>query len=57
MGLTEQGIFPEIDYDRITRAQGMDVTFVVKNVKSKEESRELLRLFGMPFSRQSNEKD
>lgn len=55
LGLTEQGIFPEIDYDRITRAQGMDVTFVIKNVKSQEQARELLKLFGMPFSRQSNE--
>lgn len=50
LGLAEQGIFPEIDYDRITRPQGMDITFVVKNVKSKEQARELLKLFGMPFS-------
>ncbi len=49
MGLTEQGIFPEIDYDRITRPQGMDITFVIKNARSEEESRELLRQFGMPF--------
>ncbi|MDI6758062.1 MAG: 50S ribosomal protein L5 [Candidatus Omnitrophota bacterium] len=49
MGLTEQGIFPEIDYDRITRPQGMDVTFVIKNARTKEESMELLRQFGMPF--------
>jgi large subunit ribosomal protein L5 len=50
LGLSEQVIFPEIDYDKITRSQGMDITFVIKNVKSKEEARELLRLFGMPFS-------
>lgn len=49
VGLTEQGIFPEVDYDRISHVQGMDITFVIKNSKSKEQSRELLRLFGMPF--------
>ena len=49
MGLTEQGIFPEIDYDRITRAQGMDITFVIKNAKTIDQARELLRAFGMPF--------
>ncbi len=52
IGLTEQGIFPEIDYDRMTRPQGMDITFVIKNAKSKEESIELLRQFGMPFALQ-----
>ncbi|RJO64230.1 MAG: 50S ribosomal protein L5 [Candidatus Omnitrophota bacterium] len=49
LGLTEQNIFPEIDYDKISRTQGMDITFVIKNSKSKEQSKELLRLFGMPF--------
>lgn len=49
LGLKEQVIFPEIEYDRISRAQGMDITFVIKNVKSKEQAKELLRLFGMPF--------
>jgi large subunit ribosomal protein L5 len=49
LGLTEQNIFPEIEYDKITRPQGMDVTFVIKNSKSHEQSKELLRLFGMPF--------
>lgn len=49
LGITEQSIFPEIDYDKISRSQGMDITFVIKNAKSKEEARELLRLFGMPF--------
>lgn len=48
LGLQEQGIFPEIEFDKITRAQGMDITFVVKN-SSKEESKELLKLFGIPF--------
>jgi large subunit ribosomal protein L5 len=50
LGLSEQGIFPEIDYDRITRPQGMDITFVIKNARSKEIAKELLKLFGMPFS-------
>ncbi len=49
LGISEQGIFPEIDYDRIARPQGMDITLVIKNVRVKEEARELLRLFGMPF--------
>lgn len=49
LGITDQTIFPEIEYDRITRAQGMDITFVVKNVKNKEQAQALLKLFGMPF--------
>jgi len=49
LGIAEQGIFPEIDYDRIARPQGMDITLVIKNAKSKEQARELLKLFGMPF--------
>lgn len=49
LGITEQGIFPEIDYDKISRVQGMDITLVIKNAKSKEQAKELLRLFGMPF--------
>lgn len=49
MGITEQSIFPEIEYDRVSRVQGMDITFVIKNAKSKEQARELLKLFGMPF--------
>ncbi len=49
LGLSEQTVFPEIEYDRITRVQGMDIVFVIKKSKSKEQSRELLRLFGMPF--------
>jgi large subunit ribosomal protein L5 len=51
LGLNEQSIFPEIDYDKISRSQGMDITFVLKNVKSIDQARELLKLFGMPFSR------
>ncbi len=48
MGLTEQAIFPEIDPDKITFTQGMDVTFVT-STRSDDEARELLRGFGMPF--------
>ena len=49
LGITEQSIFPDIDYDKVSRMQGMDITLVIKNVKSKEQARELLKLFGMPF--------
>jgi len=48
MGLTEHLVFPEIDPDMVTFTQGMDVTFVT-STNSDDESRELLRLFGMPF--------
>src|SRR5215467_12165373 len=48
MGLTEQMVFPEIDPDKVTFTQGMDVTFVT-STNSDDEARELLRLFGMPF--------
>jgi large subunit ribosomal protein L5 len=49
LGLREQAIFPEINMDNVTRVRGMNVTFVIANSISKEESRELLRRFGMPF--------
>jgi large subunit ribosomal protein L5 len=48
MGLTEQMVFPEIDPDKVTFSQGMDITFVT-NTRSDEEARELLRSFGLPF--------
>lgn len=48
-GLQEQNIFPEIESDRVVRAQGMDVTFVIRNSASRDESYELLTLFGFPF--------
>jgi large subunit ribosomal protein L5 len=48
LGLTEQGVFPEIDPDKVSFVQGMDITFVT-NIRSDDESRELLRQFGMPF--------
>ncbi|HSA31413.1 MAG TPA: 50S ribosomal protein L5 [Candidatus Omnitrophota bacterium] len=48
MGISEQAIFPEIDSGRITRVQGMDITFVFNN-KPQEQTMELLSLLGMPF--------
>jgi len=48
MGLSEQMVFPEIDPDKVTFTQGMDVTFVT-STRSDDEARELLRQFGMPF--------
>ena len=48
-GLQEQTIFPEIETDRVTRAQGMDIVIVISGSKSREESFELLKLIGMPF--------
>ena len=48
MGLNEQLIFPEIEYDKVSRVQGMDVTFCT-TARTKEEARELLKLLGMPF--------
>jgi large subunit ribosomal protein L5 len=48
MGLSEQSVFPEIDPDKVTFVQGMDITFVT-STNSDDEARELLRAFGMPF--------
>jgi len=49
LGLKEQLIFPEIDYDKVDKIRGMDVT-IVTSAKTDEEARELLRGLGMPFS-------
>ncbi len=48
MGVKEQLIFPEIQYDKIDKIRGMDICFVT-TAKTDEEARELFRLFGMPF--------
>ena len=48
LGLTEQLIFPEIDYDRVSDIRGLNVT-VVTTAPTDEEGHELLRLLGMPF--------
>ena len=50
MGLKEQLIFPEIDYDKIDKVRGMDICFVT-TAKTDEEARELLSLMGAPFSK------
>jgi large subunit ribosomal protein L5 len=50
LGVKEQLIFPEIEYDKIDKVRGMDITFVT-TAKTDEEARELLALMGMPFSK------
>lgn len=50
LGLREQTIFPEVKVDDVNRSRGMNITFVIKNSRSADESRELLRKFGMPFA-------
>ena len=50
LGVKEQLIFPEIEYDKVEKVRGMDV-IVVTTAKTDEEPRELLRLFGMPFAK------
>ena len=50
MGIKEQLIFPEIEYDKIDKVRGMDIIFTT-TAHTDEEARELLRLFNMPFAR------
>ena len=50
LGIKEQIIFPEIEYDKVDKVRGMDVIFVT-TAKTDEEARELLRLFGMPYAK------
>ena len=50
LGIKEQLIFPEIEYDQIDKVRGMDIIFTT-TAKTDEEARELLRLFNMPFAR------
>lgn len=49
MGIKEQLIFPEIEYDKVDKIRGMDI-IIVTTANTDEEARELLRLMGMPFS-------
>ncbi|MFY9567732.1 MAG: 50S ribosomal protein L5, partial [Acetivibrionales bacterium] len=49
LGIRDQLIFPEIDYDKVDKARGMDIVFVT-TAKTDEEARELLKLLGMPFT-------
>ena len=48
MGIKEQLMFPEIDYDKIDKIRGMDI-IIVTTAKSDEEAKKLLELMGMPF--------
>ena len=50
LGIKEQLIFPEIEYDKVDKVRGMDVIFVT-TANADEEARELLTLFGMPFKK------
>jgi large subunit ribosomal protein L5 len=50
-GVTEQLIFPEIDYDKVAKVRGMDITFVT-TAANDEQGRALLDAFGFPFRRQ-----
>ena len=50
LGLKEQLIFPEIEYDKVDKVRGMDIIFVT-TAKTDEEARELLTLFNMPFAK------
>ncbi|MEH7352501.1 50S ribosomal protein L5 [Neobacillus drentensis] len=50
LGIKEQLIFPEIDYDKVSKVRGMDIV-IVTTANTDEESRELLTQFGMPFQK------
>lgn len=50
LGIREQLIFPEIEYDKVDKVRGMDIIFVT-TAKTDEEARELLKAFGMPFAK------
>lgn len=50
LGIKEQLIFPEIEYDKVDKIRGMDIIFVT-TAKTDEEAKELLTLFGMPFAK------
>lgn len=50
LGIKEQLIFPEIEFDKVDKTRGMDIVFVT-TAKTDEEARELLRLFNMPFAK------
>ena len=50
IGFKEQTLFPEIDYDKIDKSRGLEVS-IVTTAKTDEESKQLLELLGMPFAR------
>jgi len=49
LGLREQVIFPEVDYEKIDKARGLEIS-IITTAKTDEEGRHLLRLLGMPFT-------
>ncbi len=51
LGIKEQIVFPEIDYDDVYKIRGMNIVFVIKKSSGREASTELLRELGMPFAR------
>jgi len=51
LGLREQLVFPEIDYDKIDKVRGMEIS-IVTSARTDEEGRELLRMLGMPFRKE-----
>ena len=50
LGIPEQIIFPEIDFDKVNKLRGMDIVFVT-TAKTNEEAHDLLKEFGMPFKK------
>ncbi len=54
LGLKEQTMFPEIQIDNVQVTRGMNVTFVFRNMSTRDESLDLLRMFGMPFQKRDN---
>ena len=50
MGIKEQLIFPEIEYDKVDKARGMDIT-IVTTATTDEEGRDMLKMMGMPFEK------
>jgi large subunit ribosomal protein L5 len=56
LGLTEQLVFPELNPDKFTRPQGMNIT-IVTSARSDDEARDLLELFGMPFKQDKKKTD
>ena len=56
MGLTEQMVFPELNPDKYTRPQGMNIT-IVTSAKTNDEARDLLEMFGMPFKHDKKKTD
>jgi large subunit ribosomal protein L5 len=55
MGLKEQLVFPEINYDRIEKVRGMDI-IITTTAKTDDEARELLRFFNFPFPVEEDQK-